>query len=121
MLTDWTKWHPQEANMENLHELRCSPGILSWHCSYQVCDLRYLRLPLTLYFQKHRRQGKNQLKTLAEADDEANEGHHIINPFLYWLKKNVSVRQLTQDANLLQLKEEDYRAIGIVLPYVDFS
>lgn len=21
MLTDWTKWHPQEANMENLHEL----------------------------------------------------------------------------------------------------
>jgi len=33
----------------------------------------------------------------------------------------MSVRQLTQDANPLQLEEEGDRAIGVVLLYVDFS
>lgn len=57
---------------------------------------------------------------MAEADDEANEGHHIVSSLPYWLKKDVSVRQLTQDVNQLQLEEEDNGVIGVVLLYIAF-
>ena len=76
---------------------------------------------LNLIFSEAPETGKNWLKTLAEADDEVNERCHIVSPLLYWRKKDVSVKQLTQDANLVQLEEENDRANGVELPHVDFS
>lgn len=48
---------------------------------------------------------------MAEADDEAYEGHHLVSSLPYWLKKDVPVRQL---------EEEDNGVIGVVLLYIAF-